>query len=286
MAVKVAVLGNCQGAFFQTLFSHHKDHFLVLRTRMLFTQDDSYTEEFHRTVDQCDFVVSRHLGAGLRFSSAITHNLRNRLGDRLIVFPNLYYNGYFPDFFVPYGSNGKAITGLAGDYNSRTIYRAFQNGLSEKEAADAVLSDELQETYRGATAQSLKHLQDREAESDVAVSDLLLGGDGSTQLYTYNHPKNAVMYALFTRIVQRMGLEPIEVTGDPLARYALDGVILPVYPFLTSENRLSPAAGSYTWLRRLPPEQRTPSRTHHAIEIDEIVADAYARYREAGVRRQ
>jgi hypothetical protein len=287
MPLKVAVLGNCQGQFYQSLFGCYKDRFEVLRTRLLYTQNESYTEEFHSTVDQCDFVVSRHLGPGLRFAPAITNNLRERLGDRLIVFPNIYYNGYFPDFFVPYGQGGKAIGGLAGDYHSRTIYQAYKDGLSEREAADAVLSDKMREAYPEAASQSRKHLEEVEAETDVAVSDLIVDGKGGVPaLHTYNHPTNAVMYALFGRILQRMGLDPIEIQGDPLARYALDTTVLPVFPHLTAGSNLAPSAGSYTWRRRLPPEQWKPGHTHRAVELDEIVSDAYARFREAGVPRR
>ncbi|MFC3124019.1 WcbI family polysaccharide biosynthesis putative acetyltransferase [Pseudoroseomonas globiformis] len=284
MVLKVAILGNCQGEFYQNLFGLHKDLFQVQRTKMLFLQGSDYSDEFHSIVDNSDYVVSRYFGHGLKFLPAVTSNLRERLGKKLIVFPNIYYSGYFPDFFVPYTMKGKPVGGLAGDYHSRTIHNAYKQRMSEKEAADAVLSPELRKTYQDAVASSLAYLKEREDESDVKVSDLVVDGRGGMRdLYTYNHPTNQVMFRVFERITERMGVGPLRIEGDPLVRATLDGVVLPIYPFLTVQNNLAPEAGSYTWLRKLPPEQRSTGHQHRAVELDEMVADAYRRYAETGV---
>ncbi|WP_146202043.1 WcbI family polysaccharide biosynthesis putative acetyltransferase [Teichococcus aestuarii] len=280
MKIRLTILGNCQGAFLQNLAKRFPDQFVVNNTPDMYQQDESYFVEFKRIIENSDVVISRHFAEGLKFTPAITKNLKNVLKEKLIVFPNIYFNGYFPDFFVPYNKLGKAIQGIAGDYHSRTIYDCYKKKMSENEAINEIFLLEQKEKYKSSFENSFKLLTEKEKESDIKVSDLIIDrGSGVPRLYTYNHPKNFILYKVFERVLERIGVD-IKIDGDPLQNWALDWKILPIYPYLCKNYNISEEYASYVWKTRVLPLGILNEKSHRVVEIDEFVASSYEKYRE------
>ena len=272
--MKISVLGNCQGQIFQSLFAADRPRFTVLPAPLVYQQSEAdYGEAFRAQMEESDIVISRHFGNELKFKPAVTENLRKLLGKKLVVFPNIYFNGNMPDFYVPYTFSGHVFKGPSGDYHSRIIRQSFAQGLSVDETYRKMQAPDTFEVYADSYAKSLKFIEDREAEADIKVADIITSHP-ARDMYSYNHPSNSILYGVYERLMEQIGQQPLDTSGDPLRPYRLDDVVLPIFPQIGVRNGVADADCSFVWL------VRGPDRRHREIELREYIEGCFESYAE------
>lgn len=218
-------------------------------------------DKFLSTLDSFDAVVMQPVAAGYRNYIGIdTDNLRSRMlpDQRLVLVPNLHFEGFFPTWgYMKYKNGnlrGKMPLGLVPDCASegifatlrRTDYQCFFllcawfQGLSIKQAAALLETSFDSELIRSWYTDSLAEFAAREKVCDTCMTPVLqnIVTQPEYQFYSVNHPNKAL---LTTLAFQVMDVLKIESKDEETLRNRvdslpdrLDQIQLPVYPFVSS----------------------------------------------------
>lgn len=157
------------------------------------------------------------------------------------VIPNIYFAGYHPGFVsltshvLRQELHGEYIQKVGlGPYFDCLVLAGFDLGLSSADIvrlleskSDAMLAREKLDKF---IEHSFSELGQREQFCDVVISDWIKENWFSRYLfYSFNHPANAVLQELGTRILRYFGSE---VVVPPREKPFLSNYRLPIYDFI------------------------------------------------------
>jgi hypothetical protein len=147
-----------------------------------------------------------------------TSVLRERYGERVRVWPNLFHSGYNPELTYLRGPDRRPRRGPLGDYHMRPVVEAWREGRSVEDAAALVTDVEAnRERFETVPAQSLAELRRREEVTDLRIVDWMEANQWSERLFfTFNHPAWRLITETARRLVSDSGLATFEV--DALER--------------------------------------------------------------------
>lgn len=230
--MKVLLIGaNCQGNGIAELIKRNpyiSTNFKVI-VKPNYSEFVTETEELNRLFPTVDIYVYQPISSE-RFHYNIDFLKKNLLKKDcvLISFPVLYFTGYWPDFssrkaglsnkMLPYVHNKlEDLSHKYGRDNPEEIIKAARDPcLFSKEECIKNMEDTLAELRR------------REETIDIKSSDFIEQNYFKERLFhTVNHPSNKLLLFVTNKILERMGLNPIQEVG--MAEY-LAGHQMLIYP--------------------------------------------------------
>jgi Polysaccharide biosynthesis enzyme WcbI len=225
---KVAIIGNCQAQFLEGLFLTGGSKMSVQRLKPVFELQETDKSSILSVLEGADFIFAQRVASDYHLEWVRTEFIKGTFGAKAFTWPNIYFDGYFPDArYIYLGAYGK-VQGPLDDYHLQRIVDAHR----AKRPADSIAA-EISSSGRAldgdAFQVSLNNLIGRERDVDIAISDFIASEVGKRRaFYTPNHPFNFVLIEMARRLANQSGL-----AFDPrLAEafnYRLDRIYIPGY---------------------------------------------------------
>jgi hypothetical protein len=205
--MRISVFGNCQADPLRSLFSRYVDAevpFVPLNYEVTQADRDAVLADFARS----DFIFVQRVSADFHVEWARAENLREMFGSRVVVWPNVYFDGYYPDVRYLYtGAHGKVV-GPLSDYHFDTVLQDFQQGKTPAEAATRFRSGHILSSFPDPFGRSFEQLRKRERDCDIAISDFMeVNNFRSVIQFTPNHPRSTILIELARRLCAHMDLQ-------------------------------------------------------------------------------
>jgi hypothetical protein len=188
----------------------------TVRVPAVHEMTDGDAARLHRLVRGARFLVSQPIRDDYRDLPLGTRQLTAQLpaGAAVVTVPSIRYGGLHPFQAALRVPGVDEEPPLVAYHDVRTLARAA--GLPTATRLDAP-------SVRSIADASVAELRRREAELDVAASDLLVSPDADL-MRTVNHPGNRVWLPLGARVLEALGVDaPVTDPQRPL----LSGVIAP-----------------------------------------------------------
>ncbi|NQV06935.1 hypothetical protein HQ535_10305 [bacterium] len=283
--IRIAVVGNCQARPLAVAIRRIVPRAEIVDTAIVHLLTDENEAEYAPTLEKSDLILSMLVADTYRCSFVRTNALRERYGDKVRVWPNLFYSGYNPELMHIRDQSHGARSGPLGEYHSRTIIEAWRKGHTAEEAVSLVRDiDHNRARYLGTPEESLAELSRREALTDLEIVDFIGENQQRERLFlTFNHPSWSLIQEAARRLAISAGLNP--VAPDPQAPLPwkipepLGQIRLPVNAWVVSE--LMPQFQDETGYRghEVPGFGRPPEMGRgHLYSLDELVAAFFDGY--------
>lgn len=223
----IAIVGNCQARPLAQIIQSLVPEVNIAGIAIVHLLRDAQEPEYVPVFESADLILAQRVTDNYPCSFVRNAELRKRYGDRVRVWPNLFYSGYNPELFYLRGESRKPLGGPLGDYHNRTFFEAWRQGLSVDEAVRRHLDDDYnREAYGDIPNKSLDELYKREAETDVRIVDWIEDRMWRQRLFfTFNHPARLLISELACRLIDAAGLDGRHVAkeatgqGEPLGQF-------------------------------------------------------------------
>lgn len=237
--MKIVFIGNCQAQALTQI-----SHFLGLDAELVivppvFDLGAFNTPEIKDKIYSADMVFSQRVNENYPAEFVRPSVLRQELGGKVVIWPNIYFDGYFPGVRYVYAQSGNKVTGPLSDYHFLQIQKSYKDGISPEAAWEAFTSPEPSDLLPAdPIGDSIANLRHREHDVDVTMSDYIEANAKRGKLfYSMNHPTDEVLHEALKRMVARSGLD-LQVPEYDAARlqgypYTLNEIDLPILPFVS-----------------------------------------------------
>lgn len=227
--IKLLVIGNCQARPISQILGQ-SGHFDCFEPIILHLAANDMRAEHEHRIRSADLILAQLTADSFPIAHLQSARLRARLGDRVIVWPNMFYSGQQPFArYVTLAQGGR----LLGPTEAIHDLRFFWDWWQERHGADIRPRRAVGELTQEISALSLRDLQQRETNCDVSISDVIRAHSQTRRLFfTFNHPTRFLISALCDRILSRIGLpiRPANQSQDsePLDRYVIPSTGFPL----------------------------------------------------------
>lgn len=212
--MKILVLGNCQARPVSQLLGLATGA-AILEPVVLHLSRPEEADTHDARMREADLIVTQVTQDAFLPAHVTSSNIRSLHGNKVLVWPNLFYLGQQPWLrYVTHASFGRILGPLDTYHDLRILGEWYQTRTGHNPLPE-LLPDEV-------ARKSLAELRLREASCDLIVSDLIEAEAARRQLFfTFNHPSAWLLHRLVLRICQQAGLlyRPFDVPEqEPLAR--------------------------------------------------------------------
>ncbi len=236
--MKICILGNCQAQHLEAMLGTAQPEHEVVRLEPVFMMTDAHRGAVYEKLSAADLIFAQRISDEFKMDWLSSAAIRREFGDKVHVWPNLYFDGYFPGVqYIYLGTFGKLL-GPLGDYHFSQVYQAHRAGASIDDAVEAFTGDSLFAKTPDPFAQSLGQLQAREADVDVPLSGYIAERVAEArQFYTPNHPFNELLGEMLRRLMERADL-PFDMARGVAMPYRLDECYIPASAAIISRYDL------------------------------------------------
>lgn len=236
--MKIVFIGNCQAQALTQI-----SHYLGLNAELVivppvFDLGAFNTPEIKDKIYSADLVFSQRVNDDYPAEFVRPSVLRAELGDKVVIWPNIYFDGYFPGVRYVYAQSGGKVTGPLSDYHFLQIQKSYKDGASPEAAWEAFIGTQPSEILPAdPVGDSIANLRHREQDVDITMSDFIEANASRSKLfYSMNHPTDEVLQEALRRMVahsksdiQVPDYDPARLAGYP---YSLNEIDLPILPFV------------------------------------------------------
>ena len=235
--LKICVIGNCQAQSIQAWLSIDGAAIEILHAPPVWLIQENQYPDLSAKLNAADLIFCQALSHDFSVEMLRPQNLKSQYGSRVKIWPNIYFDGYFPGIGYRYRHDGSKISGPLDDYHFDFIEDCYRKGLSVEKAERAVDTDALFTYHPDPINASLGRLAEREVEMDLIISDFLAFNLGSPQMmFAMNHPSNAVLREMMERMLASAG-EIARLHQYTPFPYTLDKIIIPAFKPVTERNK-------------------------------------------------
>jgi hypothetical protein len=209
----------------------------VIRLDPVFMMSDADKDTVYEKFAAADVILTQRISDEYNLRWIASAEVKRAFGDKVAVWPNIYFDGYFPGVqYIYLDKWGKLLSPL-GEYHFGQIHAAHAAGKSADEALEAFAGERLFETSPDPINGSLGQLRARETDVDVPISDAISDRlADARQFYTPNHPVNALLATMLTRLTKHADIT-IDTDKATAAPYRLDECYIAASPAIV--NRFS-----------------------------------------------
>lgn len=238
--MRVTVIANCQArpvAEYVRLLGRDIEIVDVLITHLAKDADAGRLEQ---AAAKSDFIFAQLVQPNYPIHIVRSAALKEQFGDRVLLWPNLFYKGQTPDLCYVTAANGARVVGPLGDYHSKPLVDAWLAG-STVDQTEALLTKGQFDTtgVRALAAASLEELQRREKQCSVGVTDMIADHWQSQRFFfTFNHPISDMMLKVARDLLACTGDYATRVPRGSPAREPLNDFLPPAWPAIVEELRL------------------------------------------------
>ncbi|MBP0466385.1 hypothetical protein J5Y09_20825 [Roseomonas sp. PWR1] len=242
--MRIALMGNCQVPLIAEALRRANPALRIAGAWEIHEVRAEDEAAILATMDGCDLVLSQRTGELYARSRGITGlstaALKARGTARVLSFPALHFKGHAPDVRHLLDGRMTALGGPLGNYHVGQIVDAWRAGRPVAEAASLLDGEALLARQPDPFAAALADLAAREAETDVAFSDVVARhARAGRQFHTPGHPSNLLLLHFAMRIARAAGIGFDAGRAGPLTA-ALDLIDMPTYPAIRRRYRLPP----------------------------------------------
>lgn len=244
--MRLAIIGNCQAEALRSIIYNEDRRFEIINLPEYHTMMQSDVDSVLSLLDSADLVMAQRVAPDYSIESIRPQNLRERLGEKCIIWPNIYFDGYFPGLRYIYGNDSQKLIGPLGDYHFNQVFTYWLNGHPPHFTSNQLMSTDSWDWYLKNPAQlSLSNLRQREFDCDVKISDHIERNFCSRKLmYTMNHPRNSVLLEMIDRLLAYAGIQSCYRIEAAHQTERLGGINIPALPryFATQSSSATPSS--------------------------------------------
>jgi hypothetical protein len=228
--LKFAVIGNCQARPVSSIINHLVGSD-VNNTEIIISHlsKESDLDRHVTQLSSVDIIFAQKVYPKFQASHLITDNLIQMFGDKVIVWPNLFFIGNSPGLCYLTNDKGARITGPLGDYQFKEIYECWKKELSLTESINFLNYLYDPQNIAHSVSDSLDNLKKRELDTFVSIADFIEERWNEVQLFfTFNHPVSLLMIELCKRMLKVANIQYLNNITSPLIGEPLGKIIPPV----------------------------------------------------------
>lgn len=235
--MKVTVIANCQArpiADYVRLLGRDVAIVDVVITHLA---KDADADRLEQAAAKSDFIFAQLVQPNYPASFVRSEVLKQRYGDRVLLWPNIFFKGQTPDLCYVTAANRARIVGPLGEYHSRPIIDAWLAGSSVDETEVLLLSGALDTTtVKDVADTSLEELRGREQQCDVGICDLIAEHWRARRfLFTFNHPLSELMLHVADRLLALTGQHAVLSLNGSHVSEPLCQFVPPAWPAIVEE---------------------------------------------------
>ncbi len=228
-------------------------------------------QKFYNKLSDHTVVFSFVIGDNL--SDISTNKLKMILGEKLVTFSNIRFDGLHPDmtYIGPFGARRQ---GFFSDYHSKLVISSFFSGRSERDCArlfDPIVYDKL--GYFSAFSNSSQILLERDKYCDVKFAGNFLSMLANVpSLYSFNHPTGAVFLAMCSKFCSYADLKFVNVPNEFGLNELSNSYVWPIFDCIAERNNLKYRTPDYFI--------GSQSFVSRSLTLNEFISGCYAAYRQ------
>jgi Polysaccharide biosynthesis enzyme WcbI len=244
----VVVLGNCQAQMLEGMLGHAGQNVTVKRLPPVFELTEQDRPTVVAAFEKADHIFAQRVSDDYHLEWARPSHLRENFPHKALIWPNLYFDGYFPDaqymYRAPYGK----VQGPLDDYHLRRVFEAHKAGRTATSAVESIVRGD-PKLDTNAFEKSFDQLTLREKDVDVIISDFVRSEVGRRRsFYTPNHPFNTLLVEMARRLADRVDLL-FSMERAEAFPYSLDRIYIRTHPSIRASYSL-PFSEPETYLGR------------------------------------
>lgn len=232
----IVIIGNCQAQFLEGLFASADCTLKVDNVPPNYMLTEADRDAIQSKMDAASVIFIQRTADDFDQDWLRSSAVLNRYAGKTWIWPNLYFDGYFPKTRYVYLANWGKLQSPLEDYHLPPVLQAYKAGQSVEQAATRLREDPC-----GTPAPfeaSLDSLRQREKDCTVTISDYVENAVYKTKcFYTPNHPHTFLLVEMARRLAQAAEV-PFNVSQAMTFPYKLDKVDLPVFDWIMKQYQL------------------------------------------------
>lgn len=202
----------------------------VPRLKPVFQMRQEDHAQVYEALAAADVVFAQRISDEFKLDWLSTAVVRATFGTKTVVWPNVYFDGYFPGVgYIYHRPYGKLLSPLR-DYHFLPLLHAYQAGRTVDEAIHLFAGEGIFDKVADPFGASLDQLRAREADCDVTISDHIAAQNRESRVfYTPNHPTNELLGEVLRRLTEAVGISA-DIPGGVAMRYRLDQIYIAASP--------------------------------------------------------
>ena len=234
----VIVLGNCQAQMLEGIIGQASHDVAVKRLPPVFELTDQDRPTVVAAFEKADHIFAQRVSEDYHLEWVRPSQLREKYFHKTLIWPNLYFDGYFPDaqymYRAPYGK----VQGPLDDYHLRRVFESHKAGRTAASAVDSIVRGDPR-LDANAFEKSFGQLTLREKDVDVPISDFIRSEVARRRsFYTPNHPFNVLLIEMARRLADRVDLL-FSMERASAFSYSLNQIYIPSYPSIRTLNSIT-----------------------------------------------
>lgn len=202
--MKICITGNCQATPLSELFKQ-LDEVEKLNTFTLHLSNIDKEKEDICLLDDCDLIIAQKTDSAFKPIHLNSDWLIDKYKDKVITWPNIFFNGQQP--FIRYITSSKGrLKGPLDDYHDlRILLEWLKNSNYLKDDKIFYFSKNyIQEN----SLNSLKFLKEKESGCDIHTADIIEKFiDDKKLFFSFNHPTSFLLKLVFQRILEKISIK-------------------------------------------------------------------------------
>jgi hypothetical protein len=237
--IKIAVVGNCQARPISKIITTLCSKIEITTVGIVHLLKNEEKAIYDQAFRTSDFIFAQRVANNYPCTFVRTEALKDEYGNKVIVWPNIYYRGYNPELIYLRISNLNPFRGPMGDYHIRSFLDGWKNGLSIEDTISLHNNiDYNRENYGNIPEASLTELREREEDCDIKISKYIEERIWKHRLFfTFNHPTIELLLQAGNALINYAGIhsERVNYTDnwEPLGQFQL-----PLNPWVENEYGL------------------------------------------------
>jgi len=201
--MRIQVIANCQARPISSLIKLLLPSALVLEPIILHLSKAFETARQLEQIGQADVILTQLTSDSFQPAHLSTPAVKETFGDRVIVWPNIFYSGQQPYLrYFTHPNLGRLMGPMEALHDIR-LHESWQKTGQVNETALQASDPEFVQSVR---SQSLASLSARESLCDVMISDYIEECQDSQKLFfTFNHPSRQLLVEMLRRILAHLG---------------------------------------------------------------------------------
>lgn len=221
---KIALIyGNCQTEIISNMLEYNNDfemQYMLVRVPQihLYRDEDQIEQIFYKNkiMQLIDLFIYQNVRENNRFYPRLgTDMILKQFNNHCRKMPihNIYFDGYFVQYDANNDRYFQNLDQKDFPYTDGIVNTLLEEGKSVSEILDTICNENLysEEEIQKKCKQSIENLKHREKYVEVPIVDYIENNYMKEQLfYTYNHPKNIVIYEYVKRILKALEIDKFD----------------------------------------------------------------------------
>jgi hypothetical protein len=236
--LRLCVMGNCQAQALEAWISVDAPSIQIDRLEPVWLIEERARTEIEIKFRSADLIFAQRLSDDYHLDFLRPTVLREKYGAKVYLWPNIYFDGYFPGIGYKYRLDGSKVLGPLDEYHFDFIIDSHKKGISAEDASRNFLDETIFSNHPDPISQSITQLVDRELSLDISISDWLYQNlSGPQLLFAMNHPTDQTLREVLQRLFAAANISERLAFHTPF-KYTLDKIIIPIFGGIAQKYNL------------------------------------------------